>query len=60
MAKTQYYASCENQHKDAEGNITGTWTSKFYDKQRPAENAVRMHNQVNYPGHGAVLLTKNT
>lgn len=53
--KIKYYAACNNPNH----NPKGTWTSNLYDTQKPAENAKRMHNQVNYPGHGAVVLTKH-
>ena len=53
--KKKYYAMCNNtKHKPV-----GKWVSNLYDTQKPAENAARMHNQVNFPGHGAVVLTKN-
>ena len=52
--KIKYYARCASTvHGDA------GWTSHMYDTQRPAENAVRMHNTVNFPGHNAKLLTKH-
>lgn len=52
--KIKYYARCASTAHGKPG-----WTSHMYDTQRPAENAVRMHNTVNFPGHNAQVLTKH-
>lgn len=45
-----YYATCAS-------TVHKGWSSKLYKTQRPAENAARMHNQVNFPGHNAKVVT---
>ncbi|MEL7430029.1 MAG: hypothetical protein AAFN43_08505 [Pseudomonadota bacterium] len=54
-AKIKYYAACEANSHGASG-----WRSNYYNDWNSANNAKRMHNSVNFPGHAAVVLTKHT